>query len=232
MNLYRHTRRQRGHGGHGGTLGKTKIRSVLSVFLFAPCVLIAACTSGPGPVDDKPYIDTVMTTRADKDLFLRTDKDSPIPPEARATFPGLPYYDIKPEFRLPSLLTEQRGQAPVIIEMQTTGAGTDKMRRVGTLGFSIGVAQYTLTAFADVNDRTMEKLFVPFGDLTNGSETYRGGRYMNLRRTATGLYDLDFNQAFHPYCVYNPSWICPVPPRENRLQVAIPAGERLPPDHK
>ena len=78
----------------------------------------------------------------------------------------------------------------------------------------------------------MEKLFVPFGDLTNGSGTYRGGRYMNLRRTATGLYDLDFNQAFHPYCVYNPAWICPVPPRENRLQVAIPAGERLASDHK
>jgi uncharacterized protein (DUF1684 family) len=61
-----------------------------------------------------------MTTRADKDLFLRTDKDSPIPAEARSTFPGLPYYEIKPEFRLPSLLTERRGEAPVIIEMQTT----------------------------------------------------------------------------------------------------------------
>ena len=104
-----------------------------------------------------------MTSRADKDLLLRTDKDSPIPPEARAKFAGLPYFEIKPEFRLPSLLTERRGEAPVIIEMQTTGTETDKMRRVGTLGFSIGAVQYTLTAFADVNDRTMEKLFVPFG---------------------------------------------------------------------
>jgi uncharacterized protein (DUF1684 family) len=195
-------------------------------------VFLSACTSGPGPVDDKPYIESVQTTRAEKDRFLRTDKDSPIPVEARATFAGLPYYEIKPEFRLPSLLTERRGEAPVIIEMQTTGTETDKMRRVGTLAFSIGADQYTLTAFADVNDRTMEKLFVPFGDLTNGTETYRGGRYMNLRRTATGLYDLDFNQAFHPYCVYNPTWICPVPPRENRLAVAIPAGERLSADHK
>jgi uncharacterized protein (DUF1684 family) len=173
-----------------------------------------------------------MTTRTDKDLFLRTNKKSPIPDEARSAFRGLPYYEIKPEFRVPSLLTEKRGEAPVIIEMQTTGTDTDKMRRVGTLAFAIGAIQYTLTAFADVNDRTMEELFVPFGDLTNGSETYKGGRYMNLRRTATGLYDLDFNQAFHPYCVYNPEWICPVPPRENRLPVAIPAGERLGPDHK
>ena len=242
----RHTRRSRRENeDHEAWLRKAACSdfSPKAVFVFSvrsswpSCVLIlvlvlSACTSGPGPVDDKPYIETIRATRAEKDQFLRTDKDSPIPPEARASFAGLPYFDIKPEFRLPSLLTEQRGAPPVIIEMQTTGTGTDKMRRVGTLGFSIGAEQYTLTAFADVNDRSMEKLFVPFGDLTNGTQTYGGGRYMNLRRTATGLYDLDFNQAFHPYCVYNPAWICPVPPRENRLPVAIPAGERLAADHK
>ena len=73
----------------------------------------------------------------------------------------------------------------------------------------------------------MERLFVPFGDLTNGVETYSGGRFLDLDRTPTGFYDLDFNRAYHPYCVYNPTYDCPVPPRENRLAVAIPAGERL-----
>jgi uncharacterized protein (DUF1684 family) len=204
-------------------------RGAIGVLL---ALVLSACTSGPGPIDEKPYIETIQAIRSDKDRMLRTNPESPIPAEARASFPGLPYYEIKPDFRLPSFLTERRGDAPVIIEMQTTGTETDKMRRVGTLGFAIGAVQYTLTAFADVNDRTMERLFVPFGDLTNGTETYKGGRYMNLTRTATGLYDLDFNQAFHPYCVYNPTWICPVPPRENRLPVAIQAGERLGPDHK
>jgi uncharacterized protein (DUF1684 family) len=194
--------------------------------------LLSACTSGPGPIDEQPYIETILAVRADKDRFLRTSDDSPIPPASRAAFPPLPYYEIKPDFRLPSVLTERRGEAPVIIDMQTTGKEPDKMRRVGTLGFAIGAVEYTLTAFASPDDRTMERLFVPFGDLTNGLETYKGGRYMNLRRTATNLYDLDFNQAFHPYCVYNPTWVCPVPPRENRLAVAIPAGERLSPDHK
>jgi uncharacterized protein (DUF1684 family) len=51
---------------------------------------------------------------------------------------------------------------------------------------------------------------------------------MNLDRTATGLYDLDFNTAYHPYCVYNHDYVCPIPPPENRLPVAIRAGERLP----
>ena len=46
---------------------------------------------------------------------------------------------------------------------------------------------------------------MPFGDLTNGTETYQGGRYLDLDRTASGVYDLDFNRAYHPFCVFNPS---------------------------
>ena len=200
--------------------------------LVAALAAAAACTSGPGPVDDKPYVESVLATRAEKDRWLRRDRESPLPPETRAAFPGLPYYDIKPEYRLPAFLKEQRGGPPIIIEIQQTDNKTEKMRRVGSLGFAIGAVPYTLTAFASLDDRMMERLFVPFGDLTNGSDTYGGGRYLNLKRTATGLYDLDFNEAFHPYCVYNPTYVCPVPPRENRLPVAIPAGERLGAGHK
>lgn len=206
--------------------------SVLFLCVLAAVLVVSACTSGPGPIDDKPYIDTIVAVRADKDRMLRTSDDSPIPPAERSTFPPLTYFDIKPEYRLPSVLSERKGEAPVIIEMQQTQNQTAKMRRVGTLGFAIGADQYSLTAFANLDDRTMETLFVPFGDLTNGKDTYGGGRYLNLRRTATNLYDLDFNQAFHPYCVYNPTYVCPVPPRENRLQVAIPAGEKLGPNYK
>jgi uncharacterized protein (DUF1684 family) len=85
-----------------------------------------------------------------------------------------------------------------------------------------------LTAFAPAEATVITRLFVPFGDLTNVDETYRGGRYLDLQRTPTGVYDLDFNQAYHPYCVYNVNYVCPLPPRENRLTVAIRAGERLP----
>ena len=68
----------------------------------------------------------------------------------------------------------------------------------------------------------MRRLFVPFTDMTSGAETYKHGRYLELDRTPTGLYDLDFNRAYHPSCVYNPNYECPVPPKENRLAVADP----------
>ena len=73
----------------------------------------------------------------------------------------------------------------------------------------------------------MRRLFVPFGDLTNGSETYPGGRYLELERTATGIYDLDFNRAYHPFCYYNATYDCPYPPRENRLAIPVRAGEKM-----
>ena len=72
------------------------------------------------------------------------------------------------------------------------------------------------------------RLFVPFSDLTSGAETYAAGRYMELDPTPTGIYVVDFNVAYHPYCYYSPEFDCPYPPAENRLTTPIRAGERLP----
>lgn len=188
----------------------------------------AACTSGPGPVDERPYEQQVIAWRQQKDAAFRApdNKDSPIPAANRATFPGLVYFPINPNYRVPAALTPETANPPVIIELQTSTDERDKYQKVGTLAFSLSGASFKLTAFAPAAE-SLDRLFVPFGDLTNGNETYKGGRFLELDRTSTGLYDLDFNRAYHPYCVFNPNYSCPVPPRENRLAVAIRAGERL-----
>jgi uncharacterized protein (DUF1684 family) len=202
------------------------VTALLTVLLAA-----VACTSGPPPpvTDAAAYERTVAAFRADKDAAFRApDNDqSPILPADRAAFPGLTYYPIDPKYHVPGFLKEERPNPPVVIELQTSTNTRRRMRKVGSLGFTLGTTAYTLTAFADVDLRTITRVFVPFGDLTNVDATYKGGRYLDLDRTPTGLYDLDFNRAYHPYCVYNPSYECPVPPRENRLTAAILAGERL-----
>ena len=101
------------------------------------------------------------------------------------------------------------------------------MRRIGALEFTLKDTPLKLTAFAEEADTQLLRLFVPFFDRTNGTETYPGGRYLDLDRTATGIYDLDFNRAYSPYCHFNPKYDCPVPPRENRLAVPVRAGEKL-----
>jgi uncharacterized protein (DUF1684 family) len=201
--------------------------SALGLFAIV-AVLVSSCTSGPSAPNAGSYNTEIMASRASKDAMFKTDDQaSPIPATERARFAGLAYYPIDPAYRLPALLKDERSGPPFIIELQTSTSAPRRMRRVGTLAFTLNGTPYTLLAFADIDAPSMNRLFVPFGDLTSGHETYGGGRYIELDRTPTGLYDLDFNRAYHPYCLYNPKFECPVPPLENRLLVAIRAGERL-----
>jgi uncharacterized protein len=194
-------------------------------------LVMSACTSGPPPpdVDDRPYAQQIESFRAEKDAAFRTRADSPIPAATRSAFPGLAYFPIDPAYHVPAVLTADPGARAVVIEMQTSSSELRRMQKIGALGFTLAGASYVLTAFVEAGAPDMRRLFVPFGDLTNGAETYKGGRYLDLDRTPTGLYDLDFNRAYHPYCVYDIAYVCPVPPRENRLTVAIKVGERLGP---
>ena len=193
-----------------------------------------ACSSGPGkPVDTRPYDQQIKEGREAKDAAFKStapDSTSPIPRQERGPFTGLVYFPIDPGFRVPATLTLQSSKDPQVFVLATTGPEKQRrMQKVGSLGFALDGMPLKLVAFAD--EGSLTRLFVPFNDLTNGADTYRGGRYLEIDRTATGIYDLDFNGAFNPYCVYNTSYDCPLPPRENRLTVAIRAGEKLPPNH-
>src|SRR6185369_6175147 len=92
--------------------------------------------------------------------------------------------------------------------------------------FSLKAQPMKLTAFVEA-DAGLERLFVPFSDLTSGTETYAAGRYLDLDRNGSGIYEVDFNRAYQPYCYYNPTYECPYPPAENRLKIPVRAGERM-----
>jgi uncharacterized protein (DUF1684 family) len=170
-------------------------------------------------------VEEIGAWRAERDQFMRLSSDSPVPEPQRPTFPPLTYFPVNEEYRVPAALNGISSDQ--VLEMPTSTGQRRKMRRVGTLAFTLKGQPATLTAFVDATENDMRRLFVPFGDLTNGSETYQGGRYLDLDRTATGIYDLDFNRAYHPFCLFNSGYDCPVPPRENRLAMPIRAGERL-----
>ncbi len=192
------------------------VRLIVSVAL----VMVCACTA-----KQVSYVDDINNWRAEKDEFMRRSEESPVPPERRATFPPLSYFPIEPEYRVPAALTVARGDD--VIQIPTSTGDRRPHIRVGSLKFTLKGQLLTLTAFVEVGQQDLKRLFVPFGDLTNGTETYPGGRYLELERTATGIYDLDFNRAYHPFCYYNPKYDCPYPPRENRLPTPIRAGEKM-----
>jgi uncharacterized protein (DUF1684 family) len=188
----------------------------------AVTALLLAVACGRGPEN---YAGEIAAWRVEKDSFMRGSTDSPVPADRRATFAPLPYYPIDEAYRVPAAL--QVAQSDEIIQLSTSTGKPRRMRRIGTLAFTLKGQSLTLTAFADLDDAQLRRLFVPFGDLTSGTETYQGGRYLDLDRTASRVYDLDFNRAYNPFCVFDSRYECPIPPRENRLKIPVRAGEKM-----
>jgi uncharacterized protein (DUF1684 family) len=117
--------------------------------------------------------------------------------------------------------------------MKTSGTKDKKFYRYGTLDFTIKNTSLTLTVYisdASKQDTALDKyLFLPFTDLTSGTESYGGGRYIDLLISTIkeNKVTIDFNKAYNPYCVYAYGYNCPIPPRENHLSIAILAGEKM-----
>jgi uncharacterized protein (DUF1684 family) len=185
-------------------------------------LLASACSSKP-PEEPKDYATRIAADRAAKDAAF-AGTDDPIPTVRHAQFLPLGYYPVDPEYDAPAALKPIDDKS--IVEMPTSTGTNRKMRRVGTLEFTLKGTPMKLLAFNEVGTDP-RRLFVAFSDLTSGTETYGAGRFMDLDRNATGIYEVDFNRAYHPYCYYNPTYECPLPPPENRLKVPIRAGEKM-----
>jgi len=164
----------------------------------------------------------VATARAIKDESFSTASDSPIPVDKRASLLPLAYFPIDESYAVPATLLPSTDRKR--IKVPTSTGKLRDLESIGSLRFSLRGQVQKLTAFKEEGD---QRLFVPFTDLTSGTESYSAGRYMNLDPTPTGIYVVDFNHAYHPYCYYSPDFDCPYPPAENRLTVPIRAGERL-----
>jgi uncharacterized protein (DUF1684 family) len=164
--------------------------------------------------------------RAGRDALFAHHPQSPIPPDARPSFRGLPYFAENPETVV---------EAPV--RPATGGESIDT-------GGPDGVVHYRRAGIADTPWGPLTLwwieaygggLFLPFRDGTAGRRTYGGGRYLTdtvkgtfgrgLVLLGTDRVRLDFNYAYNPSCAYDDRWACPLAPEENRLAAPIEAGE-------
>jgi uncharacterized protein (DUF1684 family) len=185
-------------------------------------VVTVACSSKP-PEDTRDYAQRIASERTEKDQLF-SQKNDPIPQSKKTDLLPLAYFPIDPAYDVPASLTPSDDQT--IIDMPTSTGAPRKMRKAGTLTFSLKGQPLSITAFYDLTG-SPEHLSVMFSDMTSGTETYAAGRYLDLDRNPQGIYELDFNRAYHPYCYYNATYECPYPPPENRLKIPIRAGERM-----
>lgn len=160
--------------------------------------------------------------RQQKDDFFKKHPQSPLPPETRASFTGLVYYAVDPN--LAFTLTAEELDPKEEIQMQTSTGDLRRYQRWGQVHFVVDAQEAALTLYYSPE---LGHFFLPFMDATSGSETYGAGRYLDPQQLEDGVFVIDFNLAYAPFCAYNPNYSCPIPPSENRLKVPIRAGEKL-----
>lgn len=142
----------------------------------------------------------------------------------------LHFFEPDPAFRVLADFKLLEGEAP--FRMPTYDGSAKEYVRYGTASFTLNGKPLTLTIYRSIqlmsNEQYKDYLFLPFTDLTNGQNTYGGGRYIDLRTSSVreGQVEIDFNKAYNPYCAYSSGYSCPVPPEENDLPVAVTAGEK------
>jgi uncharacterized protein (DUF1684 family) len=196
---------------------------LLPVAAALSAMTLMGCSPSP-PDDDGHILQEIASFREMKDKGF-AGNGSPVPEDRRKALLPLAYFPISLEYRVPAVLRTYPDRST--LEMPTSTGQLRTMVRVGRLDFTLRGQQLGLSAFVEAGARDLDQLFVPFTDLTSGTETYPAGRYLDLERTRTGLYVIDFNRAYHPFCYYNPAYDCPYPPRENRLQIPVRGGERM-----
>ena len=148
--------------------------------------------------------------------------------EVRAGFRGVEYYLYDPELRV--LAEVEKAESESLLIAGSSGS-TVRFTRFGRAGFELAGERRSLELYW--LEGYGGGIFVPFGDATNGVESYGPGRYVldSVKGADLGMEDgrlvLDFNFAYNPSCSYDPRWACPLCPPPNRLSVPIRAGERL-----
>jgi hypothetical protein len=164
-----------------------------------------------------------------RDRLFGGHVQSPLAATRRGQFPGVPCFPYDPALRFEAALAPAIDRDTIEIEAGKDGlmtfvpyALTDGL--AATLGKELTL--YWIQGYGG-------GVFLPFGDATNGRETFAGGRYLldtiksaDLGTTPDGNVILDFNFAYYPSCAYSEAWVCPLSPIENRVAVAIRAGER------
>ncbi len=171
----------------------------------------------------------VTEWRKQKDADYKVKEKTMLTDELMKGFEGLKYYDIEYSYRVNGTL--KRFNDGRTFSIKTTGGAVYDYLIYGKVSFELDGKSLTLDVYqgqrAAKSGQKKGALFIPFTDLTSGDATYGGGRYLVLDVPDNDILVMDFNMAYNPYCVYNPDHSCPIPPRENSLQVKIDAGELM-----
>lgn len=159
-----------------------------------------------------------VIVRGDRVGIRVKDSDSP----SVRSFKGMQFFPLNLNYRVTGTWVPAEGKKTVEIPNVLGDVTVEPVP--GSVVFNLEGQQYKLTA---LGGDAKVGLFIVFSDSTAKSDTYPGGRFLDTGPVGNGTVVLDFNRAYNPPCAVTPYATCPLAPKENRLAVAIPAGEKF-----
>jgi uncharacterized protein len=195
------------------------------ILVAAVVVIVSVFYSFRGDGDTAAYVNEINKEREEKDRFMRTSEESPFgnPPKE---YKGLKYYPPDPKYRLIADLTPIEKKK--MVALATNDGKEQRYLEYAYAEFDLDGYHHRLLILEVIGMGPFRgTLFFAFGDETSAVETYGAGRYLDLAKVpGSSTITLDFNKAYNPYCAYNDTFSCPLPPPENLLSIPIRAGEK------
>ncbi|SEF79499.1 DUF1684 domain-containing protein [Algoriphagus boritolerans] len=170
------------------------------------------------------YVEKIEKERERQFKFIRFNVESPLTEEQKRTFTKLTFYEIDPSYKVKARILPIENKK--VREVPLTDGSTQRYIEHSFAEFELGGKTNKLLLLQAMDEADKRNFFLAFADATSARETYGGGRYLNVRQDGKNSITLDFNLAYNPYCAYNPDYACPIPPKENLLEIAIEAGEK------
>ena len=198
---------------------KNIILSLIAIIVFA--AVVYTLTSAEDP---EVYLQKIEKEREKQFKYLRFNIDSPLTDEQKKDFNKLSFYPVLPEFKVRAKMIPVEQVQMLMLPL--SDGSEEKYLKHSFAEFELQGKTYRLILLQALKEVDRRNFFLAFADKTSGEETYGGGRYLNLRQDGKNSITIDFNLAYNPYCAYNPDFACPLPPKENILDVAIYAGEK------
>ncbi len=189
-------------------------------------MLTGWCVTGFSQHTFKSYNEEIKAYQDTMNIEFADTSQSPLTREDIVHFKKLDFFPIDSTYKITANFKLAMGEIP--FPMKTTTARRPMYVKYGEVHFVFKGVECKLNVYQNLDlikkEGYKDYLFLPFTDLTNGFESYGGGRYIDLRIPDGDTIIIDFNKNYNPYCAYNHKYSCPIPPEENNLNVEIKAG--------
>ena len=204
-------------------------RKSFSIVLLSLITLLSFESCDQNNYDDpemKAYFDELMKERKEKDYSFQFENESPFNRDTSVSFKPLKYFKPNPDFIFKSKLYTYDVQDTVSV-LGTKGE-TRPAILVGYLNLDYDGDIYKVNIYKSFSRTGDEYYSIWFTDRTTGNTTYGVGRYLDfeLNDDPEFVYTIDFNKAYNPYCAYSPLYTCPIPRKEDYIDLDIEAGEK------